>query len=318
MTIDKKQLASLTKKERRELQREMARIKREADRKRRKRRKALGISGLVLLVVAIIAAVGLVVWTQLRLANEGPQNMASDGIVFTGDGKAITAAPTEAHAWLEPAASAPTPEKGIVPITIYVDYGSKDAAAFFATNGEQIQQWVTYGFVQLEVKPIALDQYDNATENYSTLAANAAACVANFAPTNFLAVNTALLDANPNVTDTPIDKAGVSKAVSTALGGENTDISTCIENDRYANWVATVSETAANGPLQGTDVKKVAHSPLVLVQGEKFTGKIDESTDLLSFISQVLAAAEKEAQDSKDSTATPAPTPSGTSTEKAK
>lgn len=322
MTIDKKQLEGLTKKERRELKREMTRIKREADRKRRKRKKALGISLLVLLVVAIVAAVALVVWTQLRLANEGPENMASDGIVFTGDGQAISAVPTGAHGWLEPAAEAPTPEEGIVPMTIYVDYGSQDAAAFFATNSEQIQQWVTYGFVQLQIKPIALDQYDSATEGYSSMAANAAACAANFAPTNYLAVNTALLDANPVVTDTPIDKAGVSKAVATALGGENTDISTCIEEDRYANWVATVSQAAANGPLPATDVEKVAHAPLVLVQGEKFTGTHDESTDLLSFISQVLAAAEKEkqqdAEGSKDSTSTPAPTPTGTATEGAK
>ncbi|MCW4457172.1 thioredoxin domain-containing protein [Microbacterium sp. MPKO10] len=317
MTIDKKQLEGLTKKERRELQREMARIKREADRKRRKRRKALGISGLILLIVAIIAAVGLVVWTQLRLANEGPENMASDGLVLTGDGQAISAVPSDAHGWLEPAAAAPAPSEGVVPITIYVDYGSKDAAAFFATNGDQLQQWATYGLIQLEIKPIALDQYDSATNNYSTMAANAAACAANFAPTNFLAVNTALLDANPLVTNTPIDKAGVSKAVSTALGGENTDISTCITDDRYANWVATVSQAAANGPLQGTDVKLVAHSPLVLVQGEKFTGKMDESSDLLAFISEVLAEDKAEDDKAKDdgsesSTETPAPTPTET------
>ncbi|PFG29543.1 DsbA family protein [Paramicrobacterium agarici] len=318
MTIDKKQLEGLTKKERRELQREMARIKRETDRKRRKRRKVLGISGLILLIVAIIAAVALVVWTQLRLANEGPENMASDGIVLTGDGQTISAMPTGAHGWLEPAADVPEPEEGIVPLTVYVDYGSQDAAAFFATNGQQLQQWLTYGFVQLEIKPIALDQYDEATDNYSTLAANAAACVANFAPTNFLAVNTALLDANPLVTDTAIDKAGVSKAVATALGGENTDISTCIANDRYANWVATVSQNAANGPLQGTDVQKVAHAPLVLVDGKKFTGKNDESTDLLSFISEVLAAEQKAKEGEGSEESTPTPTPTGSATEGAK
>lgn len=321
MTIDKKQLASLTKKERRELQREMTRIKREADRKKRKRRKVLGISGLVLLIVALIAAVALIVWTNLRIAGEGPKNMASDGIVLTSDGQTISAIPTDPRPWGQRGEAAPAPKEGVVPITIYVDYGSKDAAIFDTTNAQQLQQWLTYGFVQLEIKPIALDQYDEATDGYSSIAANAAACVANFAPTSFLAVNTALLDANPLVTDTDIDKAGVLKEVNTAMGAEDPDVTQCINDDRYATWVSDVSQDAANGPLPGTKVKKVAHAPLVLIDGKQFTGDYTKPTELMAFISQILTAEEQsegkdesgdegkadEKDDAKTSTETPAP-----------
>ncbi|SEB51200.1 Thioredoxin [Paramicrobacterium humi] len=310
MTIDKKELAGLTKKERRELQREMTRIKREAERKRRKRNKILGISGLVLLVVALLAAIALVVWTNLRIAHEGPKNMLSDGLVLTGDGQSVTPVSTAARQWGQAPVPTPAPAKGVVDLTLYVDYGSTDAASFDTANMQQLQQWLTYGYIQLEVHPIALDGYDAKTDNYSSLAANAAACVADVAPSSFLAANTALLDANPAVTDKPIDAAGVITALTPALGGANTDVSKCVTDGRFDDWVADASQKAANGPLPGTKVDAVATAPLVLVNGEKFTGDITKPTDLITFISQMLSSDESTGTDASSPTpsATPAPT----------
>lgn len=311
MTIDKKELAGLTKKERRELQREMARIQREADRKRRKRNKILGISGLVLLIIAILAAVALVVWTNLRISHEGPKNMLSDGIVFTGDGQAVNPVSTEARQWGQDPVQTPKPDEGVVDLTMYIDYGSQDVAAFDTANMEQVQQWLTYGYVQLAIHPIALDGYDAKTDDYSSLAANAAACVANFAPSGFIAANSALAATNPAVTDTDIDASGVISEVNGALGGENADVSKCITDGRFDNWVSDASQRAANGPLPGTDVKTVATAPLILVNGEKFTGDISKPTDLITFISQILTEEQEAASgENGSSTSTPAPSES--------
>lgn len=365
MTTDSHDLEGLTKKERRELQREMARIQREADRRRRKRRKILGRAGLVVLVVAVIGLAGLITYTTLGNINRGPLNMASDGIAFTGDGSTVTPLSTDAREWLQDPVDSAAAAEGVVTITEYIDYGDPDSSTFDAAQTAQIQQWLTYGYVQLEVHPVSFVKNDEASNGYSSLAANAAACVAEYASSSFLTVSSALLAANPlagtstddeaddsDSTSTPtaeptetatadpesteaadgvtsaedavqekldaVSAQSVADTVTTALGSENTDVTACITDGTYDNWVANASARAAHGPLTGdTEVKKVGAPPLVLVDGQEYTGALDDATAFITFISEVLTQEEAESDDSADDDSTATPEPTETSTEDA-
>src|SRR3954447_5773750 len=86
----------LTKKERKEFAREVARIRREAERKRRRRARILGWPSGSLGAVAVLALLALIVVTNVRAGLAGPVNMLSDGLLLKGDGSAITASPTAA------------------------------------------------------------------------------------------------------------------------------------------------------------------------------------------------------------------------------
>ena len=80
-----------TKNERRQHAREVARQRADAEKRRKRRNKWFLQGGLVLGVLAVAAVVVLVVTRSMAPAGPGPLNMASDGIVLSGDGTTISA-----------------------------------------------------------------------------------------------------------------------------------------------------------------------------------------------------------------------------------
>ena len=74
--------------------REKARVTREAEAKRRRRNKWALQGGLVVGVLAVLAVVALVITRSLAPAGPGPLNLASDGIVLSGDGTTVSAVTT--------------------------------------------------------------------------------------------------------------------------------------------------------------------------------------------------------------------------------
>ncbi|HXR43861.1 MAG TPA: DsbA family protein, partial [Pseudolysinimonas sp.] len=169
----------LSKNQRRDQARELARIEREKAKRRERLLRWAVPSGVTVVILAIIAVVVLVVVSSAPApqTKAGPKNMITDGIVFTGVGGKMVPTKTPAippKGTPSPVATEYTP--GVASIVTYVDFSCPACQSFEATNGDQIKQLVASGAATLAVHPVAiLDSHY--TTPYSTRSNNAAACV---------------------------------------------------------------------------------------------------------------------------------------------
>ena len=279
------------KKDRREQARESARLMREEQQKRDKRKRLFMRGGIGVGLLAVAAIVALVIVNSVGPAAAGPANMASDGILLTGNGSSITATPTKALAAdAKPIATDRTALTGTANIAVYVDYLCPYCGQFEATNGAQIASWVTAGTATLEFHPISILDSNSAGSKYSTRAANVAACVANYQPDDFLAVNTALFASQPKENTTGLTDAELATLVKTA-GVTDKKVASCITDRTFANWLGAATKRALAGPLPDADIKKVSGTPTVLVNGVAYTGALDNATTFSDFVTAQVAAA---------------------------
>ena len=289
-----------TRNERRDDARSKAKQHREEQLKKDKRNRWLLQGALAVAVIAVIAVVGLTINASVKPAGPGPANMASDGIVL---GIGMVAQTTDALA--DGAAVVPSVAKpGVVDIRIYQDYLCPYCKDFDTTNSAQIQKLVESGAATVEVHPIALLTSRSAGSQYSLRAMNAAACVANFSPNNFWAMNQELYVQQPAEGTTGLDNTAI-KAIIAGTGAANTAaIDSCIDGKTFEKWAQSATDRALTGPLPGTQVKNVQGTPTVLVNGIQYQGSLTDPSVFNNFVLQVAAASL--------STATPTPTPAPT------
>ena len=351
MSYQRSAKQKVSRKERRLTDRELAKQERERRRRREQQRKVWLRVGAAVLVVLVVAGVGLAVRARILEGQRGPANMASDGILLTGDGTSVSAASSAPL----PGGATPTPNpdnsaSGIVDIVAYVDYGDPASAAFWAANGANIRSWVVQssGEVTFELRPVALDENrgaftappstpaptatDTATPtptasatptptvtpnpldavyDYAQRAANAVACVANFASGGALDVNDALFAAQPTFGDAGLTDAQLVTLVNDA-GVVDTRVASCITGHRYLNWVLQASARATiSVPFDGVDA--LSSTPLVVVGGQEYTGEITDATSFQTFVMGVYTAVYSAANaGTGDTTATPTPTATAT------
>jgi protein-disulfide isomerase len=272
------------KKDRREEAREKARIAREQERKRAVRNRIFVQGGIGLAVVAIALIVVLIVVNQpkpvaLSKNTTGPLNMISDGIVLSGSELAAVRTPAIA-ADGKPVPSTPAADK--ISIVTYVDYQCPACKSFEATNTPQIEKLVRSGLAELEVHPVAiLDNYSQGNR-YSTRAANAAVCVANYQPDRFQAVSTALYANQPEEGTAGKTDAQLLSVIKGAGAGSD-KITSCVTTQRFAHWV-TDATTRVGKPLPNSDVKALASTPTVIVNGTQFKGSITDPSVFAQFV----------------------------------
>jgi protein-disulfide isomerase len=287
----------MSKNERREAAREKAKQLREEQRKKDIRNRFILIGSLGVVLVAIIVGVTLVIVSTLKPAGPGPANMASDGIVI---GENFVAQTTPGLQPGEtPVASAST--AGVADIRVYLDYMCPYCGQFEATNNEQIGQWVSSGAATVEIHPISILDRGSLGTKYSTRAANAAACVANYSPDQFWDFNTLMFQNQPQENSEGLDDATIKGLVTQAAAQNVDQITTCIDDGEFKNWVADATSRALQGPLPGSTEEKVSGTPTVLVNGQKYGGSLTDANAFASFVVQVVGSSE--------STATPTPTP---------
>jgi protein-disulfide isomerase len=298
-----------TKRERREAAREKARVTREAEAKRRRRRKWALQGGLVVGVLAVLAVVALVVSRSLAPAGPGPLNMASDGIVLSGDGTTISAVSTDAV----PADGSPVPSAAGTAekpsIVVYLDYMCPYCGQFDTTNADQLETWATQGAIDLEIHPLGF--LDNASmgSKYSTRSANALACVANTEPDAALDVNTALFAQQPAENTRGLTNDELVTLVEGA-GVDDPDVASCIRDGQFDDWVASATERALNDPLPNSDLAAVTATPTVLVNGQQYQGSPTDAAAFAQFVAEVAGGqptGDTSTGELPGSTATPAP-----------
>jgi protein-disulfide isomerase len=283
--------------------REKARQLRTTQQRRDRRNRALLGGGILLGIIAIAAIVAVVIVGAIRPTVPGPKNMASDGVMI-GSGlkvKETAALPADA----QPVATKPDPTGSTVNIRIYADYLCKLCGDFQRTNLKPLEPLVKNGAVTVEVHPVAIYTGHSAGTKYSLRAANAAACVANYAPSSFWNFNAALFvnqpkEGGPGLTDDQLKQRAAASGASAI-----TDIDSCVDDGRFVSWIGSASDRALSGPIPDSDVKKMTTALLVLVNGKPYTGSLTDADAFKAFVLQAQG-------DQYSSTATPTPVPSAT------
>ncbi len=243
-----------TRSEQREIARAKAREVREQQQKGA-RRKKLGIQvGLGAVILGIATAIVFAVTSGTNSNGNNtdavPVNFSfNDGIKIGANLEVFT--PT----------STPTPGPSAAPAPV--------------PNKSQIENWVKTGQVTLEVHPLSFLDTRASLNEYSSRAANAAICVAEKSPNNFFAYNSWLFENQPaEGTYGPENSALIEGAKK--LGVSNFEqISKCINEKSYANWISTTTTKALSENVPGTKLQ-VEGTPFILVNGQPYTWKTGE------------------------------------------
>lgn len=292
----------LSKNEKRDAAREKARQLREEHKKKERRNRFLLQGGIVAGVLAIITVVALVIVNSASPSGPGPLNMASDGIQI-GEGFVATETPALAKD-ADPVPNDPV--DGELNITMFVDYLCPFCRDFEATNGDYISSLLENGGTTLDVHPIAiLDRASQGTK-YSTRAANAAACVANYQPNQFYDFHLQLFVKQPAEGTAGLTDDEIIELVGDSGITDDGKIADCIRKQTYKSFVTAATARAQTGPIPNSNVERVEGTPTVIVNGLKYEGAADDAEAFKAF---VVTAAGETFVESTTPTPTATPTP---------
>jgi protein-disulfide isomerase len=278
------------KKDRRDVARETARIQREQQKKRDTRNRWLLRGGIGVGLIAIAAIVAVLVVGSIKPPTPGPANMASDGILFEGDGGTISVVETPATAAdADPVPTDLSEFADTVNIAVYLDYLCPYCNIFETTNADQINNWVGTGAATLEVHPVSiLDNASNGTK-YSTRSANAASCVANYEPNSFLDVSNALMAAQPTEGTSGLTNAELVGVVESA-GVTDAAVATCITDEEFSSWVGDATDRALENPLPNSSLEQLTGTPTVIVNGVQYSGALEDAAAFETFVMEQASA----------------------------
>lgn len=284
----------LTRDQRREIAREQARAEREARQKRERRNKILFRGGVTVAIVGILAAVAFGIWVGTRGSGPSPLNMASGGIVLTGaDGEITPVETPSVESVDDTVATDPDDFDAPVHIVTYVDYLCPFCGQFETANGAFLEELVASGQATLEVHPVTiLDRLSQGSE-YSTRAASAAGCVAEYAPESFLDFNAAMFAQQPAEGTRGLTNDEIAEIAATA-GADSDEVASCIRDARYKGWFKADTQRV----LDDEDLKNPTTgqfgTPTIMVNGERYGGAIDDPTALAAFLQEFLPEPEEE------------------------
>lgn len=285
--------------ERREAAREKAKSLRTQHKKQERRGRLLLKGGIVVALLVVAAVVSLSILNNIRPPAPGPLNMLSDGLqVGAGLAAKQTAAlqPDD-----EPVPNVPADGVAVITIDIYLDYAQPKVVEFQAANLEQLQGWVESGAATVEYHPVSL--LNSKSQGYSTRAANAVGCVANYDPNSFFVYNAALLtDLQEDPALGLSDEELVDRARTAGVASIGS-VEKCITDVRFENWVLDATERVRTGPIPNTDLESITETPVVFVNGLQYTGAPGDAQSFSAFVIQAAGQTFTE-----ESTATPTPT----------
>jgi len=283
MTSNHKQ----TRSEQRDAARQKAKTLREQNQKKAKRSKLVIQISVVLVALGIVGGVAAVIAIEAAnrvaapVVDDAPKNLSEFGGLKIGVGlQAFTADKT------------PTPEASETKapeIVVYVDYQCPICQAFDLPNSAQIRSWVDTGAATLEIRPISF--LDRASLNeYSSRAANAAFCVANFEPDSYFDMHSNLMINQPAESQEGLDDNELFKVAEQSGAGTN-EVKGCIQNKSFADYIEQHTQNVLNTPQQGVTV---TGTPTVLVNGNKFSWATGDELVSAEFFAQFVQTASAE------------------------
>ncbi len=274
-----------TKNERRQHAREVSRQRADAEKRRKRRNKWFLQGGIGLGIIAIAAIITLVVVNVNNapaVSAAGPKNMATGAIQFTGEGGEVTPVTTKAVTAKGTPSAVPTSNTdGAVAVTEYVDWACPVCKQFEAAYADQILDKVKSGDATLAIQPVSILDRSYQSSRYASRAANAAMCVANYAPDKFLDVQTQFFDNQPTEGTSGLTNAEIAKLVK-AGGATGSNVSECLSTEQFKGWVTKSTKlVTADEALQGT---QGFGTPTLVVNGKRLD-------DLSTVITAIDAAA---------------------------
>lgn len=271
-----------SKSERTAAAREKAREIREAQLKKEKRNKLLIGWGIVAAVVAIIVVVALVVTSNIQknapIADQGPTPANGNvygGVTLLANTEVAKSEPSTVNVADVPSPAATPPAQITAPgaeaeagkpvkVVLYIDFICPVCKNFETQYNETLTKLRNEGKITVEYRPLGfLDT--RSTTNYSSRAANAAACVVNESPEKYADFVNMLFEKQPAEGSAGISDADLKK-MATDLGAKSID--TCVDEKTYRPWVKFTTQQAASIGVSGT--------PTVLVEGKQW-GKGDSA-----------------------------------------
>jgi protein-disulfide isomerase len=255
-----------TRSEQREAARAKAKALREQQQKGDKRKRVLIQLGIAVSVIVAVGAVALTIFSASTQSTAVPTNATYNDGVKVGAGLKVftpTFTPTS-----------PTGEEPIE-IIIYVDYQCPICAVFELPNSEQIKNWVETGAATVQMHALSFLDGRGSPNAFSSRAANAAMCVSEHSPDNFFEYNTRIFQSQPTE-GAPGPENSELISFAEEVGATNLDqLSSCINNKDYGNWIKDSTERALTEPIPGTDVQ-VSGTPSVFVNGQQYAWNTGE------------------------------------------
>jgi protein-disulfide isomerase len=298
-----------TKNQRREAAREKARELRDLQRKKEKRNRLFLQGGIGLGVIVVIGVIVLIVTSSIQPPAAGPLNMQSDGIVIGKDLKAVKTPAIPAKG--KPIATKRDKKSSVVSIRIYLDYFCPVCNAFETANKSQITKWLKTGAATIEIHPISFLDRSSLGTRYSSRAANAGGCVANYAPDDYWAFTEEMYVKQPTENTVGLSNAQIIAVAKAAKVHNLSQVSSCINDEKFKAWVTSATNRATAGPLPDSSVKTVTGTPTVIVDGVEYPINNDDVSSAAAFAAFVEQTAGSQF-DSGTSTSTPTPTPTPT------
>jgi protein-disulfide isomerase len=275
--------------------REKARLIREEQAKKDKRNKLLIGWGIVAAVVAILVVVALVVTNSLKtnapVADQGPTPANANihgGVTLLANTDVAKSDPATVDANSLGEAPKTPPAEVVAPgaeaeagkpvkVVLYVDFICPVCKNFETQYNDQLTSLRNDGKITVEYRPLGfLDS--RSTTNYSSRAANAAACVANTAPEKYADYFNALYAKQPAEGSAGLSDNDLKKMASDM--GVNID--SCVDDKTYRPYVKFTTKEAAAIGVTGT--------PTVFVDGKQW-GKGDSAqTPFPDFLQAAIAA----------------------------
>jgi protein-disulfide isomerase len=255
-----------TRSEQREAARAKAKALREQQQKGDKRKRVLIQLGIAVSVIVAVGAVALTIFSASTQSTAVPTNATFNDGVKVGAGLKVftpTFTPTS-----------PTGEEPIE-IIIYVDYQCPICAVFELPNSEQIKNWVETGAATVQMHALSFLDGRGSPNAFSSRAANAAMCVSEHSPDNFFEYNTRIFQSQPTE-GAPGPENSELISFAEEVGATNLDqLSSCINNKDFGNWIKESTERALTEPIPGTNVQ-VSGTPSVFVNGQQYAWSTGE------------------------------------------
>ena len=285
-----------SKSERTAAAREKAREIREAQLKKDKRNKLLIGWGIVVAVVAILAIVAMVVTSSIKnnapIADEGPTPANGNihgGVTLLANSEVAKTEPATVKLADVPAAPATPPAEVVAPgaeaeagkpvkVVLYIDFICPVCKNFEAQYNETLTSLRNEGKITVEYRSLGfLDS--RSTTNYSSRAANAAACVVNESPEKYADFVNALFDKQPAEGGAGLPDSELKK-MATDVGAKS--IEKCVDDKTVRPWVKYTTQEASAIGVTGT--------PSVFVEGKQWGKGESAQTPFEQFLQAAIDA----------------------------
>lgn len=244
-----------TKAERTTEAREKARLLREKHKQADKRKSLLIRLAVILVPIVILVIVAIVLVGGQKNAPKldstaAPANTTTNGVLVGKEGKVITG-------------EVPANEDGKKPVSmvLYQDYMCPACKQLETQYAGEIEELMDSGIATVEYRTITFLDPQSQGTNYSSRAANAAACVINTAPDKFSTFNSALYANQPQEGTTGLPN---TELVEIAKAAGVPEVENCIKDGTYRGWVAENNKVG---------IEQVSGTPSISINGVEWDRK---------------------------------------------